>query len=93
MKQSEFKKQLEEKERRDGEACKKFWQEFNEKPKIYTNMICENITYNIGGRDTNGAFGMCWYCPNCGRRGINTQKDSLRKIDSLIEEKCDLEVG
>lgn len=93
MKQSEFKKQLEEKLRVQREESKEFWANLNAKAKTYKNMVCENLQYNIGGYVENGVFGMCWICDKCGRSGVNYKKDSLREIDSLIEEKCDLEVG
>lgn len=92
MKQSEYKKKLEKEQERKLEESNKFWADFNKKPKVYKNMVCKNIKYSFGGHDGN-VFGMCWHCDKCGRSGVNYEKNSIRKIDSFIEEKCNLEEG
>lgn len=91
------KSELKEKIRKEKEERLKIYNESQKRmqgPQVYKNMACPFIKNAIGftcGHDDNGAFGQIWNCSECGRSGTNYDKNSIRKIDTLIEEKCDLE--
>lgn len=92
MKKSELKRKIElqraESYRKQAEQ-EKVWAKEYAKRRVYKNMVCKSIRYGIGGTNPEGTSGQCWSCNECGRSGINTY--NLRKIDTLIEEKCNLE--
>lgn len=92
MKKSELKAQIELKNkesRKRYEENEARMKKQHEKPETYTNMVCPSIRFGLGGTNPNGTSGSCWHCKECGRSGINTY--NLRKQDTLIENKCDLE--
>lgn len=93
MKKSELKEKL-RKESKERFLIYENFQKRMQGPHVYKNMICPNIKNALGftcGHDLRGVFGQIWNCSECGRSGTNYDKNSLRKIDTLIEEKCDLE--
>lgn len=93
MLQSELKSKLLKEKTRVSKENKTFWDKIKNQPNTYRKMICKNIKYSISGHDDTGAFGMCWHCDKCGRSGCNYDKNSIRRKDIFIEEKCDLKEG
>lgn len=91
MKKSELKAKIEKESRIAKEKNDKFWAEMKKKPRTYKFTSCKSLKYSIGGIDPDGAHQVCWHCSECGRSGVNTHKESIRKIDKFIEEKCNLE--
>ena len=91
MKQSEYKKQLEE----SYKGIKEQFEAWQKRSIRVDEIVCKNKNFknHLGGYDEKGRQQRCWDCPNCGKVGCDYIPSSLLGADKINYINCDLEEG